>query len=896
MAQQAVLEVSLKDYKAKIDELRASLLNLESTSEEYGKIADEVRGMQEKLNEVMGVGKEKADGVDGSYNQLSQTLSKLKKEWKTLEIGSEQWTALGQQIDEINTKLKDADASVGVFSRNVGNYSKSFEDAFKSMLPSLGNISPELGKVGSMLSRMIPVIKSVNATATAGLKGIKAAIASTGIGALVIAFGALTHIITKNWDAIKDWILGISKAKTAYEDFKKSVESADAAHKQYIEYLKGTGASAMQLQVENLKYANQQLEKEKIMLEELQALGRKGRKMAEEQRKREGDAARESEEQWQALNNSLNAFITEQEKLERQKGMSELEKKLDDVDEAFDDAIEGAKELAAVTGDDTWLAAAIQHLEELRAAAQARARSDAGKSIWKSEEEEIKRRSKEIADATKTEIQLLEDKYKKELALFKKHHKDTMALTTQYNLDRQKLEIKAAQETRDTILSIMQQLSSGYTRDALTQELENAKTAAQEFYDIIGRNNPPEPPLENAVKELTEAEVEAAHNAGLIATKTKTELAAAWVLVFEKVQAAERKLRNFNEGLVEVQKEMEEVQYDNQLALAKLVDGTDEYIQASIEGTQKLIEKQQEYISVLESIEEPTEEQEKALKQARLQLEGMNSELRTQLSLQKQIALERKQQAADTAAAQANMNTDTSGMWNNTNFAAGYAARIQAAQTYYDIVREMQYNSDEERIAAETEAQQQLLDIQREYNEQRIANYSELVQHIGSIFGSMADLYAQDIANQVKNNKMGQKEAEAQYKKVQALKVSEAIIQTISGALAAFMGYQALGQPWGGILGTVAAAAVTAAGMAQVAQIKAQNPYGSSTPTSASYVVPQPQQQEYNPEYFSNITGAQDTAQLANALADNPVRAYVVESEVNAAQEVRRRRDEETTY
>ena len=97
-------------------------------------------------------------------------------------------------------------------------------------------------------------------------------------------------------------------------------------------------------------------------------------------------------------------------------------------------------------------------------------------------------------------------------------------------------------------------------------------------------------------------------------------------------------------------------------------------------------------------------------------------------------------------------------------------------------------------------------------------------------------------------------------------------------------------------VGAVAAAAVTAAGVAQIAKIKAQNPYSSSDVDSGSYTASMPIMQEYSPDYFSNITGAQDTQQLANALASNPIKAYVVEEEVTAKQEVARQRDKETTF
>ena len=68
---------SLKDYKKHIDDLRGSLLQLDETSEEYKKVSQEIKNEQDKLNEVMKAGKYDVDQAEGSYNQLTKTMSEL---------------------------------------------------------------------------------------------------------------------------------------------------------------------------------------------------------------------------------------------------------------------------------------------------------------------------------------------------------------------------------------------------------------------------------------------------------------------------------------------------------------------------------------------------------------------------------------------------------------------------------------------------------------------------------------------------------------------------------------------------------------------------------------------------------------------------------------------------
>lgn len=206
---------STKEYKEYLDGLKASLLGLEQGTEEYNKVADELRQGQEKLNEVMDVAKGKGEAVEGSYDNLSKTMSALKREWKATGDAAER-ARLAEKINEINDELKGMDASVGVFTRNVGNYAGAFEDAFKTVLGELGQTDGALGDLAKNTTQLIPLIQKTTKVATAGLSGIKKAIAATGIGLLIIAVGALAS----NFDALRKTV-GITDEK--FQEFKTKV-------------------------------------------------------------------------------------------------------------------------------------------------------------------------------------------------------------------------------------------------------------------------------------------------------------------------------------------------------------------------------------------------------------------------------------------------------------------------------------------------------------------------------------------------------------------------------------------------------------------------------------------------------------------------------------------------
>lgn len=221
---------SLKDYKKHIDELKGSLLQLDSASEEYQKIAQEVKNEQDKLNEVMKVGKTTTDAADGSYNQLAQTMAELKKQWKATADEAER-ADLGKQILDINNQLKELDASTGNYQRNVGDYANAFEQAFDKCLDGIKNIDGPLGELGGTVKNMIPVIKSVNATAVSGLSGVKKAIASTGIGLLVVAVATLIS----HWEDFTR-VIGISQ-----EDIQEFKDKAINTFKNIVSGAVGVG-------------------------------------------------------------------------------------------------------------------------------------------------------------------------------------------------------------------------------------------------------------------------------------------------------------------------------------------------------------------------------------------------------------------------------------------------------------------------------------------------------------------------------------------------------------------------------------------------------------------------------------------------------------------------------
>lgn len=259
---------SVRDFKKHIEDLRGALLALNENSDEYKQIAEEITNNQNKLNEVMAIGKKNTDAASGSYNALNNQLKSLRAQYKALSETERNGTTgqtILQSITKLDTQLKELDAGMGQYQRNVGNYQGAFEEAFKAVSRDIGNINPELGKLMQTASSLIPLIKKATTAATTGLKGVKAAMASTGIGLLVVALGE----IVANWEKIHGWVnkvLGRQKEITG--ELKSSADRAKELADRYKEALdyqhrlrQAQGKTDLEIANEDIKSANEEIDK-----------------------------------------------------------------------------------------------------------------------------------------------------------------------------------------------------------------------------------------------------------------------------------------------------------------------------------------------------------------------------------------------------------------------------------------------------------------------------------------------------------------------------------------------------------------------------------------------------------------------------------------------------------
>ena len=234
-----------------------------------------------------------------------------------------------------------------------------------------------------------------------------------------------------------------------------------------------------------------------------------------------------------------------------------------------------------------------------------------------------------------------------------------------------------------------------------------------------------------------------------------------------------------------------------------------------------------------------------------------------------------------------------------------YSQQIAAQEAFQKEQNDLFWQGAHERYDAQQAAKQREADLEKavadevtaylaeqeekrrkkaeEAAQARIETMFSLADATSSVLGSIADMYEADEENAEKNAK-----------KIKALRIAEATINTISGAIGAFMQATAtMPPPFGAIVGAVQAAAVTAAGIAQIAQMKKTNMSSSGGVSAPSAVVNAPNV-ETTLTPTRNITTASEEERLNQMAKDQ--RVYIVSSDIEAALDGNKTRVEESSF
>ena len=165
---------SVKELRARISELKDSLVTLEAGTEEYNTVVKELQASTSKLNEVNAAAKQSADALPGSYNAINNQMKELIQEYKNMAIVTDEdrqkQEELGKKINELNDELKRQDAAIGNYQRNVGNYKEAF-DGLRDVMDIAHTGAEQLGDGFSAVGSIIQSTTGNTSSASSAFPG-----------------------------------------------------------------------------------------------------------------------------------------------------------------------------------------------------------------------------------------------------------------------------------------------------------------------------------------------------------------------------------------------------------------------------------------------------------------------------------------------------------------------------------------------------------------------------------------------------------------------------------------------------------------------------------------------------------------------------------------------------
>ena len=178
---------------------------------------------------------------------------------------------------------------------------------------------------------------------------------------------------------------------------------------------------------------------------------------------------------------------------------------------------------------------------------------------------------------------------------------------------------------------------------------------------------------------------------------------------------------------------------------------------------------------------------------------------------------------------------------------------------------------------------QKELEDERNKEKARTELMQQAVKTASSLLGSLADAYEASAGESAKSAA-----------KVKALRIASATIDTISGAIGAYMqAVETIPPPAGAIVGAAQAAAITAAGVAQIAKMKSTQIAGASGSGSTGAAVAAP---SFTPQMTSVRAVASQSEEMRLDSIASKQRVYIVASDIETALDERKVTVEEASF
>lgn len=837
---------SIKELKTNIKELKDRLQDMEIGSTEYKETLDKIRVSQNALKDAMYASSQSmpelaaaAKGTTASYNSLVHKMAELKQEIRSVDTstdeGVEHFNALAKEISGINDKLKAMDAAQGNFQRNVGNY---------------------MG-LGNKWVKNLSDVSQGMAAAGAGTKEVTAAMKLLSATPAVMILGVIAGLLTKTTDALKGSEEGLGSATEAMALFGGVSESITKLLQGLAQGIAWVG--------EKMAGLYKQVFGETEAMKTRQEVIKGNIELAKQERETtilNAEAERDIAELREKATDKEK--YTASERLAFQKRAGELENEI--AKRAAED-LKVQYELIKKKNSLTKSSAEDLKKEADAYAAMVQAETDylnkmAGNNrkldaLRKEEEKDARDAAKMAQDALKSRIKAEEDLLSQEIELTEKGTEQRLALEKERRAKEYELAVfdaKTKIKVKEALNKTLLLLERKYAKDLELLERESQLSRENQEHlhlqNLANIHSQGTREYLEAIRDLRareladiqqeEGETEAEFNARRIAAQ----------------KAYYDSLRALNE------KSLQESTAELRLALARETEGTEGYYAG------KLALAESYYKNLL-------------------RLEG---ESETEYLIRQEEARKAYSQAADDLISyqeeqeRLRMENDVRALQEGSTMKL--QAMLALKEYELDTLHQFEGESEEEfrarQLAAEEEYRQAKADIALKAVDdmQLAANLTK------GILGAIADMYEADTESAKKNAK-----------KVKALRIASATIETIAGAAGAFA--TAAANPGGipgMIIGAANAAIVTATGIAQIAKMKKTDETGG-TATSSSPSIPAvtsaPSTTRTVPQ-VRNITSASEEERLNRIARDK--RVVLVTSDLEVQQNQQRVQVQESSF
>lgn len=707
-----------------------------------------------------------------SYNELVRQMDILKQQWRATTDEAER-AKLGDRINQVNDRLKDMDASVGVFGRNVGNY-----------LGAVDHLTAGIASMGKGAASVVGPLKNM----TLGLKAMSATPAVAVLGLLANILQKVMEAMQGNEESANALNQALAPLRVVGDAVTKVFQAMGSVLVTVVDWF-GKLTTAI-LGTNKASEERLRLAKEENELNEAQR----------ETLKQNAEAERDIAE--------LRAKASERDKYTATERMAFLEEAGKKEAEIAAREMQNAKTRYKLIRDRNGLTKSSEEqlAEEARAYADmVKAETNYYQSIRtintgivrarREEEKAARDAAKAVKEAATAKLNAEKDYISQLLSITKTGTDGELALQNQLAKMERDIAIADAKQKitdRKELTKALVLIEKSYqVQVEKNQQDHDNKVLAEELQSLANRRDA----LQQGSVEYAAAQEEYAARAldGLRRQMDETDAE------FEARRlAALRFLKEAQNATADAI--AAETQDALKAQMAGLAEGSIEYLALSLEAARANLD------SIYQGIDES--------------IDQYNA---------RRLEAERAVRLAEDALEEGRIDHDRLILENRMNEAEEgsltfLSRQVELKQYELDTLHQLEGESNEEFRARELAADKEYRDAKRALLQESVAMYSSYSAAVSGLLGSLADMYESDT-----------NASQREVRKAKNLRIAGATIDMLSGVVTAIAQAQQLGPIAGPIMAAINSAAVIAAGTANINKIKAQqvSTGGSSSQTPA---------------------------------------------------------------